>query len=75
MRFQLTSFLPPVLAPLLIEQPLTTEAPLPPPEVPKDSSQVGDQGQGVEKAKDKGKGKEIQASPETKDTAKAKDIA
>ena len=32
------------LAPLLIKQPLTTKAFLPPPEVPKEPSQVGDQG-------------------------------
>ena len=61
------------LAPLLIEQPLTTEAFLPPPKVPKDLSQVGDQGQGAEKAKDKGK--EVQAPLEAKDAAKAKDTA
>ena len=49
----------PTLAPVLIEQPLTTEASLPPPRIPKDSSQVGDQRQGAKNAKDKGKGKEV----------------
>ena len=65
----------PALAPLSIKQPLTTEAFLPPLEVPKDPSQVGDQGQGAKKAKDKGKGKEVQAPPKAKDAAKAKDTA
>ena len=51
--------LTPAHAPLPIKQPPTTEASLPPPEVLKEPSQVGDQDQGVEKAKDKGKGKEI----------------
>ena len=51
----------PTLAPFSIEQPLTTEASLPYLEVLKEPSQVGDQGQGIEKAKDKGKGKEVQA--------------
>ena len=65
----------PALVPLLIEQPLTTEAPLPPLEVLEDSSQVGDQEQGANKAKDKGKGKEVQAPSEAKDAVKAKDVA
>ena len=65
----------PALAPLSIKQPLTTEAFLPPPEVLKEPNQVGDQGQGVEKTKDKGKGKEVQAPPKAKDATKAKDAA
>ena len=65
----------PALAPLLIKQPLTTEALLAPLKVPEDSSQVGDQGQGAKKAKDMRKGKEVQALSEAKDAAKAKDTA
>ena len=64
----------PALAPLAIEKPLTAEALLPPLKVSKDPNQVGDQGQGAEKAKEKGKGKEVQALPEAKDAAtKAKE--
>ena len=56
------------------EQPLTALALLPPSEVSKWSNQAGDQGQGVEVAKDKGKGKETEPPLEAKDTAKAKDV-
>ena len=41
----------------------------------KGSSQVGDQSQGVEGAKDKGKGKEKKSSSEAKDVAKDKEDA
>ena len=40
------------------KQPLTVQATLPPPEASKGPNQAGDQGQGAEVAKDKGKGKE-----------------
>ena len=49
---------PSALAPESSRQPLTTQVTLPFPEVSKGSSQAGDQGQEVEVAKDKGKGKE-----------------
>nr|POE45433.1 hypothetical protein CFP56_20105 [Quercus suber] len=59
-------------------QPSTTQASLPPPEIPKGLSKVGDQGQRVEAAKgkgasqdgprleDKGKGKKVKPLPEAK---------
>ena len=56
---------PPNALPLVSsKQPLITQASLPPLEIPKGPGQAGDQSQGAEVAKDKGKGKEA----ETKDT-------
>ena len=57
------------------EQPLTVQATLPHLKASKGPSLVGDQGQGAEVAKDKGKGKEIKLLSEAKDPAKAKDAA
>lgn len=54
---------------------MTVQATLLPPEASKGPSQAGDEGQGVEVAKDKGKGKETKPSSEAKDAAKAKDVA
>ena len=54
---------------------MTTQVTLPLPKASKGSSQAGDQGQGVEVAKDKGKGKETKPPSETKDAAKAKEVA
>ena len=53
-------------------QPLAIQADLPLPEASKGPSQASDQGQGVEGAKDKGKGKETKPLAEAKDDAKAK---
>ena len=47
----------------------------PPSEASKGSNQAGDKGQGTEVAKDKGKGKGAKPFLETKDAAKAKDVA
>ena len=72
---------PATLALVSSEQPLITQAPLPPTEVPKRPDQAGDQGQGVEVNKDKGKGKEVKPLSEAKDPkpkdapSKAKDAA
>ena len=65
-------------APTSSEQPSTTQAPLPPAKVPKRPSKDGDQGQEVEVAKDKGKGKEVKLPLEAKGsetTLKVKDAA
>ena len=72
--------LPPSMAfaPTSSEQPSTTQAPLPPAKVPKRPSKDGDQGQEVEVAKDKGKGKEVKLPLEAKGsetTLKVKDVA
>ena len=66
---------PSALAPEYSEQPLTTQATLPLPEVSKRSSQAGDQGQVAKVAKDKGKGKETKPPSKAKDVAKAKEVA
>jgi len=58
-----------------LEQPLTTQATLPLLVASKGSNQAGDQGQRVEGAKDKGKGKEKKSSSEAKDAAKDKEAA
>ena len=54
---------------------MTTQVTFPLPESSKGSSQVGDQGQGAEVAKDKDKGKETKPPSEAKDAAKAKEAA
>ena len=59
-------------APKSLEQPLTAQAALPLPKASKGPSQTGNQGQGVDRAKDKGKGKEAKSFSEAKDAAKAK---
>ena len=64
---------PPTLAPKTSEQPLTAQATLPFLEASKGPSQAGDQGQGADGAKDKGKGKGTKPPSEAKDTAKAKE--
>ena len=64
---------PAALAPVLLEFPLITQASLPPSEVSKVLGQIGDQGQGAEVAKDKGKGKEVKPPSEDKVAPKAKD--
>ena len=66
---------PAALAPMLTKLPLVTEASLPPSEVSKGVGQVGDQVQGVEVAKDKGKGKEVKPLSKNKVAPKAKDTA
>ena len=66
---------PSALALETFEQPLTIQAVLPLLVTLKGSSQAGDQGQGVEGAKDKGKGKEKKPSSEAKDAAKDKKVA
>ena len=70
-----TTLPPPLaLAPKTSEQPLTTQAPLPPSEASKGSSQVGDQGQVIEVAKDKDKGKDAKVAAKAKGAAiKAKE--
>ena len=66
---------PSTLAPKSSEQPLTAQTILPPSKASKGSSQASDQGQGVEVARDKGKGKEVKPPSEAKDAAvKAKDV-
>ena len=54
---------------------MTVQATLPPLEASKGPSQVGDQGQGAEVAKDKGKSKETKPRSEAKDAVEAKDAA
>ena len=63
---------PSTTAPKSSEQPLTIQVALPLPEASKGPSQVSDQGQGADGAKDKGKGKETKSSSEAKDAAKVK---
>ena len=65
---------PSALFPESSKQPLTTQAPLPPSEASKGSSQAGDQGQRAEVDNDKGKSKETKPSSKAKDAAKAKDV-
>ena len=48
---------------------MTVQATLPPPEASKGPNQAGDQGQGAEVAKDKGKGKDTKPPSEAKDAA------
>ena len=57
------------------KQSLVAQTALPPPEVLKRSSETGDQGQGAEGAKEKGKGKGTRTKPplEAKDATKAKE--
>ena len=62
---------PPAPVPELSGQPLVVPDALPPPKIPMESSQVGDQGQGVEGEKGKDKGKK--PSIEAKDAAKTKE--
>ena len=64
---------PPALALETSEQPLTVQAALPLLEALKGPSQAGDQGQGADGAKDKGKGKGTKPPSEAKDAAKAKE--
>ena len=59
-------------APESSEQPLTVQTILPLPEALKGPSQAGDQGQGTDGAKDKGKGMETKPSSKAKDAVKAK---
>jgi len=66
---------PTAFAPMLLELPFITQASLSPSEVSKGLGQVGDQGQGAEVAKDKGKGKEVKPPSEDKVAPKAKDAA
>ena len=54
---------------------MTVQATLPPLEASKGPSQVGDQGQRAEVAKDKGKSKETKPRSKAKDAAEAKDAA
>ena len=69
---------PPISSALALEstkQLLTVQATLPPLEASKGPSQVGDQGQRAEVAKDKGKSKETEPRSEAKDVAtKAKEV-
>ena len=64
---------PSALALESFEQPLIAQAPFPPSEASKGSSQASDQDQGDEGAKDKGKGKG--KGKETKPPSEAKDVA
>ena len=57
------------------EQLLTAQAALPLPKASKEPSQAGNQGQGVNGVKDKGKGKRTKPFSEDKDAAKAKEAA
>ena len=66
---------PSATAPKSSEQPLTTQATLPLPEALKAFSQAGDQGQGADGVKDKGKAKRTKPPSEAKDVAKAKEAA
>ena len=66
---------PPARALESSEQPLAIPNALPLPEVSKGSSQVGDQGQGAEGEKDKGKSKGKKPSAEAKDAAKDREAA
>ena len=63
---------PSVIAPESSEQPLPTQAALTLSKAVKIPSQVGDQGQGVGGAKDKGNDKEAKLPAKAKDVAKAK---
>ena len=54
---------------------MIAQALFPPSKASKGSSQAGDQGQGAEVAKDKGKGKEAKPPSEAKDATKTKDVA
>ena len=65
---------PPALAPESSEQPLAIPDALPLPEISKESSQAGDQGQRVEGEKGKGKDKAKKPSAKAKDAAKAKEV-
>ena len=65
--------LPLALAQETLEQPLTTQAALPLPEASKGPIQASDQGQGVDRARDKGKGKGSKPLSDAKDAAKAKE--
>ena len=62
------------LVPEASEQSLVAQTALPPPEALKGSSETGNQGQGAEGAKDKGKGKGTKPLLEAKDVAKAKEV-
>ena len=53
---------------------MTAQAALPLPEASKGPSQTSDQGQGVDGAKDKGKGKGTKPPSEAKDATKAKEV-
>ena len=53
---------------------MTTQAPLPPSEASKGSSQARDQGQRAEVDKDNGNSKETKPPSKAKDAAKAKDV-
>ena len=64
---------PLTLAPETSKQPMTTQAALPFPEALKGPSQAGDQGQGADGAKDKGKDKGTKPPSEAKNAAKAKE--
>ena len=66
---------PTAFAPVLLELPFITQVSLPPSEVSKGLGQVGDQGQGAEVTKDKGRGKEVKHPLEDKVAPKAKDAA
>ena len=63
---------PPALAQETLEQLLTAQAALTLPEASKGPNQAGDQGQGADGAKDKGKGKGTKPPLETKDKDKGK---
>ena len=63
---------PSATAPESSEQPLTVQTVLPLPKALKGPSQVGDQGQGIDGAKDKVKGMETKPSSKAKDATKAK---
>ena len=64
---------PPALALETLELPLIAQAALPLPEASKGPNQAGDQGQGADGAKDKGKSKGTKPPSEAKDAAKAKE--
>ena len=64
---------PPALAQETLKQPLTAQVALPLPKASKGPSQAGDQGQGADGAKDKGKGKGTKPPLKAKDAAKAKE--
>ena len=66
---------PLALAPKTSKQPPAIQDALPLPEASKGSSQVGDQGQGVEGEKEKGKGKGKKPFAEAKDAAKDREAA
>ena len=64
---------PPALAQETLEQPLTAQAALTLPEASKGPNQAGDQGQGADGAKNKGKGKGTKPPSDAKNVAKAKE--